>query len=67
MIELTINGEKKAVPPNISIEELLALFQVRKETVVVEHNLQILKREALGLTRVSANDTVEIIRLVGGG
>lgn len=67
MIELTINGEKKAVPPNLSIEELLALFQVRKETVVVEHNLQILKREALGLTRVSANDTVEIIRLVGGG
>lgn len=67
MIELTVNGEKKTVPPDLSIEELLALFQVRKETVVVEHNFQILKREALGLARVSANDTVEIIRLVGGG
>jgi len=67
MIELMINGEKKTVPANITIEALLELFHIGKETVVVEHNLQILKREGLGETRVQANDTVEIIRLVGGG
>ncbi len=66
-MELLINGERRAVPPNVSVEELLKLLQIRKEMVVVEHNLKILKRENLAETVLQAEDNLEIIRLVGGG
>ena len=66
-MELTINGEKRVLPPNLSVGGLLDHLKVRKETVVVEHNLKVLKRENLPETFLQAGDTIEIIRLVGGG
>jgi thiamine biosynthesis protein ThiS len=66
-MELLVNGEKRTVPIGLTVEGLLAHLQVKKETVVVEHNLNILKRSDLAQALLQPGDAVEIIRLVGGG
>jgi sulfur carrier protein len=67
MVELQVNGELKTIPPNTSAQGLLDLFNIQKETVVVEHNLKILKKEELPQALLMSGDTIEIIRFVGGG
>ena len=46
---------------------LLAHLDLQPETVVVEHNRQIVRRNALAGVPVSQGDTVEIVHFVGGG
>jgi thiamine biosynthesis protein ThiS len=66
-MELTVNGEKRAVPEGTTVSKLLELLQVMPERVVVEVNLTILKRAELSGTIVQEGDQVEIVRFVGGG
>jgi len=35
--------------------------------VVVEHNRRIVRRDALGTTRLAEGDAVELVHFVGGG
>ena len=63
-----MNGDKREVPAEVATtEDLLQHLDINKETVVVEHNLKILKRAALPEVKLEAGDVVEIIRFVGGG
>jgi len=66
-IQIRINGEDRAVQQGLSLERLLADLLIRKETVVVEHNLDIVPRADLDKRRLSQGDTVEIVHFVGGG
>lgn len=66
--ELSINGKRHQVSTTVvTLEALLDHLGVQKDRVVVEHNLKILKRGEHSEARLSENDTIEIIRLVGGG
>jgi sulfur carrier protein len=67
-MELIVNGDKREVPAGVeTTEDLLQHLNINKETVVVEHNLKILKRAGLSEARLEMGDVVEIIRFVGGG
>ena len=67
-MELIVNGDKREVPAEVATpEDLLQHLNINKETVVVEHNLKILKRAVLSEAKLEAGDVVEIIRFVGGG
>jgi len=67
-MELQINGEQRTVPAEItSVEALLTHLDIRKERVVVEHNLKILKRDEHLNTPIRDKDNLEIIKFVGGG
>ena len=67
-MELILNGDPRSVPEGVvTAEDLLSHLIINKETVVVEHNLKILKRASLSETKLQPGDTVEIIRFVGGG
>ena len=66
-MELTVNGEKRAVPDGATVSKLLELLQVMPERVVVEVNLTILKRAEHAGTVLQEGDQVEIVRLIGGG
>jgi len=67
-MELQINGEQRTVPAEIiSVEALLTHLDIRKERVVVEHNLKILKRDDHLNTPIQDKDNLEIIKFVGGG
>ena len=67
-IDLNINGEKRAVPVGIeTIDKLLQHLEIKKELVVVEHNLKILKKNQLETAKVQNGDSIEIVKFVGGG
>lgn len=65
-VELTINGEKK----NLECErvlELLDILNLNKDAVAVELNKNIVYRENFEKTKLKNNDSLEIVRAVGGG
>ncbi len=66
-IEIALNGEARSVPAGLDLVGLLAHLGLQPETVVVEHNRQIVRRNALAGVPVSQGDTVEIVHFVGGG
>ena len=67
MIEVAINGEKKQAPAGLTVAGLLENLNVKKATVVVEHNRVVLKQSELDEVAVKAGDELEIVRFVGGG
>ncbi len=66
-IEVTINGDRRAVPAGLDLPGLLAHLGLRPETVVVEHNRTIVRRGQLAGVPVSSGDQIEIVHFVGGG
>jgi sulfur carrier protein len=66
-MKIKINGEEKEVIDGVSIAGLLEQLQIRAGRVVIEHNRNILARDAYGATPLSDGDTLEIVHFVGGG
>ena len=66
-MNITVNGKLETIERNITIGDFLKLKSLEPERVVVEHNLNIVERENLGDTVLTENDTLEILRFVGGG
>lgn len=66
-MEIFLNGEKRVVPDELSLSELVKLLELSPERLAIEHNLQIVKRDLWGERRLSNGDKVEIVHFVGGG
>lgn len=66
-IRLRVNGDAREVPAGLTVEGLLAHLSLSPRMVVVEHNGDILRREALAGVRVREGDTLELVHFVGGG
>src|SRR5439155_21358867 len=66
-IDITLNGERRAVTRGVTLLQLLASLELDPRAVVVEHNRTIVRRPALGEVRVAPGDAVELVHFVGGG
>ena len=66
-MQITLNGEKREVPENCSVDELLAFMEINPERVAVEHEGGIVRPEQFGHHTLQREDRVEIIHFVGGG
>jgi thiamine biosynthesis protein ThiS len=66
-VTITVNGERRDVPPDLTLATLLAHLGLRAESVVVEHNRRIVRRPELAAQPVAAGDEIEIVHFVGGG
>jgi sulfur carrier protein len=66
-MRVTINGKPDACEPGTTVGQLLAARTIDPESVVVEVNLAILRREQLSAATLKDGDVVEILRFVGGG
>ena len=66
-MEIRVNGETRQWDRSLTVRDLLEALGVRPEGVVVERNLTIVPRERMAEEAVEDGDTIEIIRLVGGG
>ena len=66
-MEIRVNGEVRQWERPVTVRELLAGLGIPPQTVVVELNLRIVPRERIGEEMIAAGDSLEIIRLVGGG
>lgn len=67
MISVTINGEKREVPGEIDLDQLLELFSLPKQRVAIELNQTVVRRSDWPSTKVRDNDKIEVIHFVGGG
>ena len=66
-ITVVVNGEPREIAHQASLLDLLTSLDLDPRVVVVEHNRQIVRRPALGSTRLHAGDRVELVHFVGGG
>ena len=66
-MQLTINGQKKNYPDDLTVAQLLTQLNFSAETIVVELNRNILTPAAHASTRLNPGDTIELVQFVGGG
>ena len=66
-MQITLNGEKREIPENYTVSDLLASVGINPDRVAVEHEGSIIRPEHFNHQEVQAGATVEIIHFVGGG
>ena len=66
-MEINLNGEKKSFEAPLTVASLLESLGIRQGSVVVERNLRIIARSEMEDEPVEDGDSIEIIKLVGGG
>ena len=66
-MNVTINGEVRDVPEELTVAALLSHLRLAPERVAIERNLEILPRALWDATRVQPGDRYEIVHFVGGG
>ena len=67
MVDVTVNGQSRRVADGTTVAQLLQQLTVHPQQVVVEVNVQIIKREQRETAILQPGDVVEIVRFVGGG
>lgn len=66
-MEIRVNGEKRRCDGPIAVGDLLEALGIQPGLVVVERNLRIVPRERVADEMIQDGDSLEIIRMVGGG
>ncbi|HUO29906.1 MAG TPA: sulfur carrier protein ThiS [Bryobacteraceae bacterium] len=66
-IEVTINGEPRALPSGQTLGELLESLGLDPARVAVELDRRIVKQHDWDTTEVSGGARLEIVQFVGGG
>lgn len=66
-MEIRLNGKPTHLATTVTIGELIREKGLDPGSVVVEHNLTIIPTEAYDRSVLKENDTLEILRFVGGG
>jgi len=66
-MEITLNGEPRAVPGSMTVTALLDELGLAEKRVAVERNGVIVPRSRHAETTVAAGDQIEIVHAIGGG
>jgi sulfur carrier protein len=66
-MQVKLNGEARELPEAMTIQQLLERLKVRRDTVAVEVNREIVPRACHGDRRLEEGDAVEVVTFVGGG
>jgi thiamine biosynthesis protein ThiS len=70
MAILTVNGDQRQFPDDgfpATIADLLGRLGVNAATVVAELEGEIIERERFAATRLSAGQSIELVKFVPGG
>ena len=66
-ITLTINGKPRDLPSEVLLPALLEQLSIDRRLVAVAHNGDVIPRDRYEQVCLRNGDTVEIVRMVGGG
>ena len=66
-MNITVNDNPQQVTDDCSIAQLLDKLELNPDTVVVELDKTIIKRQDFNTTPLQEGSKVELIRFVGGG
>ncbi len=67
MITLTVNGKRRELAGETDLPSFLDELQIDPRAVAVAHNGEIVPRDRYSTIRLREGDTLEIVRMVGGG
>ena len=67
MITLTVNGKERRLPGETDLLDYLKSLDIDARLVAVAYNGEVVPRKHYGEVRLRQGDTVEIVRMVGGG
>lgn len=67
MVTIILNGEKKEIESEVTLDQLLDLFSLPKQRVAVERNKEVVRKSDWPLTSIRDSDVIEVIHFVGGG
>ena len=67
MIEITVNGKQREIDDGLDITGLLQALAIDARAVAVARNGEVVRRDAYKETALREGDSVEIVRMVGGG
>ncbi len=66
-MEIIVNGENKNIDSGTSVEGYLKTLDINLETVVLECDGGILKRDEYPVRILKEGSVLEVIRFIGGG
>ncbi len=66
-MNITLNGEKKEVPNDLTVLGLLEFLHIRRQRVAVERNEELVKKDEYGMTALKEGDSLEVVSFMGGG
>ncbi len=66
-MKITLNGREENLGEGTTLAGLIAMKGLDPDTVIVEHNYELVKKEAWSGILLKENDRIEILRFVGGG
>lgn len=66
-MNITVNGKKEKIEKDISLLRFLQQKGIDLDTVVVEYNYEVVKKEEWDGIILKENDNLEVLRFVGGG
>src|SRR2546430_16124153 len=67
MVDVTVNGEPRAVARGATLLELLESLALDPRAVAVEHNRAIVRRPRLAAVTAAPGDAIELAHFDGGG
>ena len=66
-MKITVNGKKLDVNPDTTLNALLEELKIEEQGMAVELNMEVVPKSRYKDTLIKNNDTLEIIRMAGGG
>jgi len=66
-LKINLNKKEKRLPENLSLNDLISLLKLNSKGIVLEVNLDIIKKENWKNFILKDGDSVEIITFMGGG
>ena len=66
-MKITVNGEMKEIKDGISVTSLLEAIGMPALGIAVELNREIVPKSQHGSTVLKEDDSLEIVKMVGGG
>ncbi len=66
-MNVIVNGEKREIPENTNVWQLLEILELTSARVAIELNQNVIRRAGWENTVLQENDRIEIVHFVGGG
>lgn len=69
-MQLVINGKERDFPSlhaTATVTDLIDALELKGDRVALEHNGEIVRRDAWATTSIHSGDKFEIVHFVGGG
>ncbi len=67
VIEVKVNGKPRQVAANSTLPSLLEELQIDRRMIAVAYNGDVIPRDSYDGVTLKDGDTLEVVRMVGGG